>query len=107
MKPPCAEPEGQTHRFVVKVWIEETAEEASRPAWCGHITHIPSGTRRYFRDLDRLVAFIVPYLRELGVHPRPGRRLRRWLARLRRYPQVSTDTNRYPQINTDRGRGTP
>jgi hypothetical protein len=62
-------PEGYTHSFIVKIWLEETAEEAGRATWRGHITHVPSGERRYLKKLDEITAFIRPYLQEMGVRP--------------------------------------
>lgn len=59
--------EEYTHSFIVKVWLEETAAEAGRSTWRGHITHVPSGERRYLKDLDELVAFINPFLASMGV----------------------------------------
>lgn len=56
-----------THPFIVKVWLEETAEEAGQATWRGHITHVPSGRRRYLKDLNEIRAFIAPYLEEMGV----------------------------------------
>ena len=55
-------PEAHTHSFVVKVWLEETVEQAGRATWRGHVTHVPSGERRYLEDLDDITAFIAPYL---------------------------------------------
>jgi hypothetical protein len=57
------------HSFVVKIWLEETAEEGGQVIWRGHITHVPSGKRKYIRNLDGLTAFITPYLEEMGVEP--------------------------------------
>lgn len=75
--------EFNTHSFIVKVWLEETAEEAGQAIWRGHITHVPSGERRYVKDPDDIPAFIVPYLEGMGV--KFGNRLRmgEWLRRLR------------------------
>lgn len=71
--------ESHTHSFIVKIWLEETAEEAGRATWRGHITHVPSGERRYLKDLDGIAAFVVPYLEGMGVKPKVHWRLRRWL----------------------------
>jgi len=60
-------PESNTHSFVIKVWLEETAEEAGRATWRGHITHVPSGERRYLKDLDDITAFIASYLKGMGI----------------------------------------
>jgi hypothetical protein len=73
--------EATTHPFTVKIWLEETAEEAGRATWRGHITHVPSGKRRYFEDLDDVVAFIEPYLEGMGVEIDLCRRIRQQLKR--------------------------
>ncbi len=71
-------PEQQSHAFVVRIWLEEPAQEARSATWRGHITHVGSSQRRYLRELDDITAFIAPYLEAMGVRiPRP------WLARLR------------------------
>ena len=38
--------EANTHSFIVKIWLEVTAEETRPAVWCGQITHGPSGERR-------------------------------------------------------------
>ena len=43
------------------MWPEELAVTAGVIQWRGHITHVPSGDRRYFQDLDALRQFIQPY----------------------------------------------
>jgi hypothetical protein len=65
--------ESNTHSFIVKVWLEETAEEVGQATWRGHITHVPSGERRYLQDLGKIAAFIAPYLEEMGVKLDLGR----------------------------------
>ena len=59
--------EANTHPFVVKIWLEEMDEETNQAVWRGHITHVVSGRRQYFTDLDEISAFIRPYLEEMGV----------------------------------------
>lgn len=59
--------EFNTHSFIVKIWLEETAEETNKPIWRGHITHVPSGKRNYFQDLNGIIAFVTPFLERLGV----------------------------------------
>jgi hypothetical protein len=53
--------------FIVKIWLEETAEEAGIAVWRGHVTHVPSGKRRYIKELADVRAFIAPYLQRMGV----------------------------------------
>jgi hypothetical protein len=74
-------PEEYTHSFIVKIWLEETAEEAGRATWRGHITHVPSGKRRYLQNVDDIVTFIAPYLEGMGVKLGIWWRVRRWLNR--------------------------
>ena len=75
--------ETNTHSFVIKIWLEEIAEDAGRALWRGHVTHIPNGARRYVQDLDGIVFFIVPYLEGMGGRPGLYWRLKRWLNRAR------------------------
>lgn len=60
-------PESTICSFIIKIWLEETGEEANEAVWRGHITHVPSGERRYLKDLDDIRVFIVPYLEAMGV----------------------------------------
>jgi hypothetical protein len=73
------EPEATSHSFIVRVWLEETAEEAGRAIWRGSITHVPSGQRKYLQELGELVAFIQVYLQTMGVDDD-----RRWYRQVRR-----------------------
>ena len=70
-----------THSFIVKIWLEDTAEEAKSVTWRGHITHVFSGKRRYLQDLDDIAAFITPYLRAMGGKPSLSWRIRQWFRR--------------------------
>ena len=71
--------EANTHSFVVKVWLEETSEEAGRATWRGHITHVVSGERRYLKELDDVTVFIMSYLKQMGVKFDMGWQVSRWL----------------------------
>jgi hypothetical protein len=75
--------EANTHPFIIKIWLEETAEEAGQAVWRGHITHVPSGERRYIADLSDITAFIVPYLERMGVEHRLWWRVKQRLKRSR------------------------
>jgi hypothetical protein len=66
--------ESNTHSFIVKVWLEEVHEESGKVIWRGHITHVPSGKRRYFEDLAIVNNFILHYLQEMGVDNLSGLR---------------------------------
>src|SRR6185437_10611936 len=63
LKPPeesgqDASAEFNVHSFIVKVWLEEEATKSSDTIWHGHITHVPSGERRYLKNLDEIALFI-------------------------------------------------
>jgi hypothetical protein len=47
------------------MWLEETAVEAGRSKWRGHITHIPSRQRHYFDDLEDMKQFVKRYLESM------------------------------------------
>ena len=70
-------PESKVHSFIVKLWLEDAGDEKGSAGWRGHITHVPSGKRRYLQRLDDILVFVKPYVPELGwMH---GSRDRRWL----------------------------
>lgn len=68
--------ESSTHSFIVKIWLEETAEEAGQVTWRGRITHVSNGERHYLKDLDDISTFIAPYLEGMGVKLDLRRRVR-------------------------------
>lgn len=72
--------EFNTHSFVVKIWREEPADDHQDGQWRGHITHVPSGERRYLKGLNGIAAFIMPYLASMGVRMGAFWRLRSWFA---------------------------
>ena len=76
--------EVNTHPFIVKVWLEETAQQAGWATWRGHITHVPSGERRDLKNLDDITVFISSYLEEIGVKFSLCWHVRRWLKRWQR-----------------------
>jgi hypothetical protein len=70
--------DSSTHSFVVKIWLEQPADETGPARWRGHITHVPSGHRRYLTTLTDVAGFIAPYLRQLGIWPGRSRGWRWW-----------------------------
>jgi len=74
------EPDAQS--FIVKVWVEDSAETSGQGIWRGHITHVTSQERRYLKNLGEIEDFIAPHLEELGVKLGVGWRVRRWFKRL-------------------------
>ena len=79
------EPDSKSCSFIVKIWIEETAEKAGQASWRGHITHVGNNERQYLKSLDEISIFIAPYLEEMGVSFDPPFGLRRRLSRWKRY----------------------
>lgn len=60
--------ETTTHSFIIRIWLEETALEAGKARWRGHITHIPSNKRYFLNNrLEGIATFVVPYLEAMGV----------------------------------------
>lgn len=74
--------------FIVKIWAEETTSTGHWLMWRGHITHVPSGTRRYFDSLSGLYYVISHFMSQLGIpFSRPAglkALLCRWLDRSER-----------------------
>lgn len=74
--------EDNTHSFIVRIWLEETTEQADQGTWRGCVTHLPSGEQCYIKDLDGLLDFVSTYLRAMGVKIGGRRRVKDYLRRL-------------------------
>jgi hypothetical protein len=55
--------------FILRIWREPREIEGATPLWRGVITHLADGEKAYFKSLDKMVDFILPYLEEMGVQP--------------------------------------
>lgn len=55
-----AEPEAQT--FLIRVWMEDSANGTAGHMWRGHITHLPDEQRRYIQSFAEIEEFIDGYL---------------------------------------------
>ena len=55
--------EDNTQVFIVRIWYEPRHTEQAPDEWRGVIEHVPSGERRYLKDLNHIIAFIIPYLK--------------------------------------------
>jgi hypothetical protein len=72
--------DSDTHSFVIKIWVEEAADEKAPVVWRGHITHVPDGERQYLNTLSDIQKFIAPYLKTMGVQVGKGK-WRQWMKR--------------------------
>lgn len=67
------------HSFVVRIWLESSADDDWLIKWRGQITHLPGNESQSFKDLNRVVEFILPYLKDSATPVSAGSRLRQWL----------------------------
>jgi hypothetical protein len=72
--------ESNVHSFIVKLWLEDEVQRKGASGWHGHITHVPSGERRYLKELQDIVAFIKPYVGD-DVDTTLVSQVRRWWKR--------------------------
>jgi len=68
-----------THSFILKVWVEGSSKDGKPVIWRGHITHVPSGERRYLKDMGDIALYVASYLEEVNAKPDRWRRMRQWL----------------------------
>ena len=73
--------EANSHSFILKIWLEEPHELQGSAQWRGHITHVPTGRRRYLKDLNGIARFLIPYLEAMNAHVGFLWKLRQWLHR--------------------------
>ena len=74
-------PESTRQSFILRVWVERTAEEAGQATWRGRIVHVPSGVQAFVDDLDQVGLFVAGYLGRMGVRLTPYWRFKRWIER--------------------------
>lgn len=58
--------EAYVESFIVRVWLEETAQGARTAMWRGCVTHVPSGEQCYITQLDEITAFVALHLERWG-----------------------------------------
>lgn len=56
-----------SYTFILRFWHEPRILKDAEPIWRGVIEQVPTGQRRYVKDLDEIVLFIILYMREMGV----------------------------------------
>lgn len=70
--------DAMSHSFILKIWLETTAEEIGGARWVGRIVHVPRAQATYFRDLNEIPQYLLPYLEEMGIKPPVSNRLWKW-----------------------------
>ena len=72
--------ESTVHSFIIKLWLEG---DATSFVWHGHITHVPSGERRYFKKLSGITDFVSEYLDGRKTQSDLKSRMKGWLKKRR------------------------
>jgi hypothetical protein len=73
-----------THSFVVRIWLERSADGGEELKWRGKITHLPGDESQSFNNLDRIVDFIRAFLNDAAPPITGGSRLKQRLGRWQR-----------------------
>lgn len=60
-----------SHAFVIRIWLEEVANNDNPVLWRGQITHVLDRQHRYFQDLPSILSFIEPYLEQWQTKQNP------------------------------------
>lgn len=71
--------EENTHAFIVRVWLEPRELEGAAPECRWVIEHVPSGERRYLKDLSEAEIFISTCLRGMCSEQSKNKRPWSWL----------------------------
>ena len=80
----------KSHTFILRIWIEPREIEGAVAEWRGVVEHVDSGQRKYLNNLDQILAFITPYLREMGIKVPKWNQGRKWRT-LSRLPLLKRD----------------
>ncbi len=51
-----------TQVFIVRVWREAREIPGAQPEWRGVVEHVPSGERRFFKELEEIIRFMSSYV---------------------------------------------
>lgn len=65
--------------FMIRFWLEDTAQNNKATPWHGQITHVSSGESRYIKDLHGLLDYAVHFLKSMGARIGWDWRIRSWL----------------------------
>jgi len=57
----------KTHTFILRVWLEPREIDGAADEWRGLVRHVGSGRQRYLNNLNQIIAFIIPYLKKMGI----------------------------------------
>jgi hypothetical protein len=49
--------------FIVRVWKEELSSQEPQTTWRGHVTRIPDGERRYFKNINEIPDLMMAQLK--------------------------------------------
>jgi hypothetical protein len=49
--------------FIVRIWKEDLSSQETQMVWRGHVTRIPDGARRYFKDLNEIPDLMMAQLK--------------------------------------------
>ena len=49
--------------FIVRIWKEDLSSQEPQMVWRGHVTRIPDGTRRYFKDINEIPDLMMAQLK--------------------------------------------
>lgn len=82
--------ESKTQSFIVRIWREEDGHST----WRGHITHVPSGEKKYFQELSDITNFIKRYLDPANTGSEKRKGIYGWLRRskLAKYLRLSANS---------------
>jgi hypothetical protein len=76
--------EAKIHSFVIKIWLDNQDMLRGTLSWRGHITHVTTSKRHYVQSLIDIIAFILPYLQEMGTKVSLYWRFIQWLSQKKR-----------------------
>ena len=69
------------HSFIIKLWLEDQGKD-KQTVLHGHITHVPSGARRYLKSMSDITTFIREFVEPGEIGAASESRARHWLRRV-------------------------
>lgn len=60
--------------FIVRIWVETSAQPGFCAQWRGSVQHVNSGDKRYVDDMEEIVAFFESHLAQHDIQRKPAER---------------------------------
>lgn len=59
--------ESSTQIFIIRIWLEEIADNDKPALWRGRLIHVPSGESQHFNNMQELIDLMREHLQAINI----------------------------------------